>query len=409
MWQKQIMVLFLGLVIFQGCSDSTGSDNKKLDFNSLDFSKTIFLGNSLTAGFGDGGLVEDIQEQGWAMQLADHFEVSINYPVVANPGLSSSLNAEGTDIAGVLELIDFAPTIAPRGYTPFGNPFTGHGLIGNLGEAYTNLGVPGALCGEVLSVTGGANSFAAQAGSTPNIFFDYVLQNSGKSVLATALEKNPTFAFVWLGNNDVLGYATSGGTTPIDLGSLLGDFGFISSYNAVMTQLGDAGLGGNMIVMNIPDVTSIPYFTTITPVQGTDRLVGNDDSEGTREITDNELVCLTGSAFLAEFPGTPLPDEYWLTQNEITIVETKTSEFNTHIANNQSTYDYVLLDLNSFFNQVAASGYDGGDRIYTTDFITGGLFSLDGIHPTPQGYKIVANKVIEKLNSDFGTDISTIN
>jgi hypothetical protein len=70
MWQKQIMVLFLGLVIFQGCSDSTGSDNKKLDFNSLDFSKTIFLGNSLTAGFGDGGLVEDMQEGGWAMQLA---------------------------------------------------------------------------------------------------------------------------------------------------------------------------------------------------------------------------------------------------------------------------------------------------------------------------------------------------
>jgi hypothetical protein len=79
----------------------------------------------------------------------DHFEVAINYPKVADPGLVQFVVNNGTEIAGVLELVDLAPpTLAPRGYTAFGNPYTGHGLISNLGETYNNLGVPGALCGE---------------------------------------------------------------------------------------------------------------------------------------------------------------------------------------------------------------------------------------------------------------------
>jgi lysophospholipase L1-like esterase len=407
---KSILPLIGIFLILVSCDDSTSSnDSKNLDFNGLDFSTTVFLGNSLTAGFGDGGLVEDRQAGGWAMQLANHFEVAINYPKVADPGLSSSLVNNGTEIAGVLELVDLAPTLAPRGYTAFGNPYTGHGLISNLGETYNNLGVPGAVSGELLTTSGGANTFSAQLGGTPNIFFDYVLQNSGKTMMETALDQNPTFAFVWVGNNDVLGYATSGGTSPIDPGTLLGNMGFINSFNSILTQLGDAGLAGNIMVLNIPDVTSIPYFTTILPVQNSVRLQGTDDAEGTREITDNELVCLTASAYLAEFPGTPLPDEFWLSASERAEVEAKTIEFNNHMLQNQSTYDYVLLDLNTFFKEIAENGYVTSDQTFTTDFITGGLFSLDGIHPTTFGYKIVANKVIEKLNSDFGTDISSIN
>jgi hypothetical protein len=53
------------------------------------------------------------------MQLANHFEVAINYPkVVADPGLSSSLVNADTEIAGVLELVDLAPRPLPRADTP---------------------------------------------------------------------------------------------------------------------------------------------------------------------------------------------------------------------------------------------------------------------------------------------------
>lgn len=46
---------------------------------------------------------------------------------------------------------------------------------------------------------------------------------------------------------------------------------------------------------------------------------------------------------------------------------------------------------------------------FTTQYISGGIFSLDGVHPTSQGYAIIANQFIEKINADFGAKIEKIN
>jgi hypothetical protein len=43
--------------------------------------------------------------------------------------------------------------------------------------------------------------------------------------------------------------------------------------------------------------------------------------------------------------------------------------------------------------------------VYTADYISGGLFSLDGVHPSSRGYAIVANQFISILNSKYGTSI----
>ena len=42
---------------------------------------------------------------------------------------------------------------------------------------------------------------------------------------------------------------------------------------------------------------------------------------------------------------------------------------------------------------------------YTDRFITGGLFSLDGIHPTDLGHAIIANVMIEAVNRKFGSNV----
>jgi hypothetical protein len=48
-----------------------------------------------------------------------------------------------------------------------------------------------------------------------------------------------------------------------------------------------------------------------------------------------------------------------------------------------------------------------GGRHLTTGFL-GGLFSLDGIHPTNTGYAILANDVISTMNSQMGTIIPLV-
>jgi hypothetical protein len=44
----------------------------------------------------------------------------------------------------------------------------------------------------------------------------------------------------------------------------------------------------------------------------------------------------------------------------------------------------------------------------TTDFL-GGLFSLDGLHPTNTGYGIMANQFIQTMNEGFKTHIPLVN
>jgi hypothetical protein len=51
--------------------------------------------------------------------------------------------------------------------------------------------------------------------------------------------------------------------------------------------------------------------------------------------------------------------------------------------------------------------YRNGQRL-TTDFL-GGLFSLDGIHPTNTGYGLFADEFIHALNTNFDAGIPPAN
>ena len=58
--------------------------------------------------------------------------------------------------------------------------------------------------------------------------------------------------------------------------------------------------------------------------------------------------------------------------------------------------------------EVASVGvpYDGG--LLTDDFVTGGGFSLDGVHPTPRGYAYAANLAIQAINNRYGGTIPQV-
>jgi lysophospholipase L1-like esterase len=53
-------------------------------------------------------------------------------------------------------------------------------------------------------------------------------------------------------------------------------------------------------------------------------------------------------------------------------------------------------------NQVANGGVAGNNYNVTSTYVTGGGFSLDGVHPSPRGYGLIANKFISnKCNPWF--------
>ena len=53
-------------------------------------------------------------------------------------------------------------------------------------------------------------------------------------------------------------------------------------------------------------------------------------------------------------------------------------------------------------------GINVGGVTYTSAFLTGGLFSYDGVHPTAFGYAYIANLFIDAINDKFGGNIEPV-
>jgi hypothetical protein len=63
------------------------------------------------------------------------------------------------------------------------------------------------------------------------------------------------------------------------------------------------------------------------------------------------------------------------------------------------------VDIHGFFEGVVANGYSIGGITLTSAFLTGGVFSYDGVHPSSAGYSIIADQFISAINAQAGTDI----
>jgi hypothetical protein len=123
------------------------------------------------------------------------------------------------------------------------------------------MGVPGAKSFHLLApgygnpagvLTGAANPYFVRFATSPTT-----------TVIADAMAQEPTFFSLWIGNNDVLGYATTGGdgTNPITPASGVPGVGFDGTYAALVATLTSGDAKG--VVANIPYVSSIPFFTTV--------------------------------------------------------------------------------------------------------------------------------------------------
>jgi lysophospholipase L1-like esterase len=63
--------------------------------------------------------------------------------------------------------------------------------------------------------------------------------------------------------------------------------------------------------------------------------------------------------------------------------------------------------LNQFLKNMFWIKWDG--IAYSPNFVTGGVFSLDGIHLTPRGNALVANELIKVINAKYGSTLPAVN
>jgi hypothetical protein len=383
----------------------------------------LAVGNSLTAGYADNTLYKSGQMSSYPSILATQFTQvgggTFNQPLLpTETGWPSPklVLATVTDCNGnsVLSPVNYAgfDTAGSAASVAFKGPFN-------------NVGVPGIKC--IDYVTAG---FANQ-----NPYAGRFYANNLESPLDEALRIGHTFFTCWLGSNDVLLYATSGGVGNVpghNYSDISDTTTFRIVYNRVVDSLTRRGAKGMLI--NIPDVTSIPYFTAIPAnglvldatkatalntqwggnhnmsfVAGNNNFVIADvhSPNGVRQIYSDEYVILTASDSI-KCKGwgstTPLPAKYVLTRDEVANVRNYTAYFNQIILNTAALYNLGYVDMNVFLKTVQTGiAYNGVN--FSAQYVAGGAFSLDGVHLTPKGYALVANEIIRWINSTYNSTV----
>ena len=133
---------------------------------------------------------------------------------------------------------------------------------------------------------------------------------------------------------------------------------------------------------------------------------------GLRQIKSGELICLSIPQDSLKCKGwgsqKPIPAKYVLDAGELSLIQTATSNFNDYIKSLADENDLALVDMNTNFKSFH-SGLTFDGIKFTTTFVTGGLFSLDGVHPNPRGSAIIANYFIDAINAKYSASIPKVN
>jgi lysophospholipase L1-like esterase len=91
--------------------------------------------------------------------------------------------------------------------------------------------------------------------------------------------------------------------------------------------------------------------------------------------------------------------------NEQALVKDYTNSYNSTIKSIAAASNLAVFDAFTFLTNVKAKGLLVNGISLSSAYISGGIFSLDGVHLTPRGYSIVANEFIKSINTQYGSSI----
>lgn len=388
----------------------------------VDFTKYVALGDSLTAGYASGGLAKFYQEHSYPAILARQFgRADFQQPLVSDPGIAPVLTLQRLLDPQTRQVV---PVLAPSGTTP------GQPINATYQGIYNNLGIPGSKTGDLLTKTGNITKLLSGNIDQNTVMYDIVLRypkipgtNTDGTALNQAIAARPTFLTVWIGNNDVLGAALA--AVPIDGVTMTPVATFQQQYRTLLSTLRAQLPTTKIVVANIPNVTAIPFVTTVKPYVFTPQGQKVYLQADTGPLTDADYVTLQGSSLIAQgygIPGSgrpPLPDGgivggqfvsgVVLRAAEVAAINARIAQLNAVIAQEAAAVGAPVVDVNRIFNDILEHGYMLGGVKLTPAFLTGGIFSYDGVHPQRLGYALVANEFVKLINASFGTRVPQVN
>ncbi|TDE31381.1 MULTISPECIES: G-D-S-L family lipolytic protein [Flavobacterium] len=506
---KWLLLVSLGFVACNNDDEAVvvhnSSDGLPLTAGSASFSKYVALGDSFAAGYSDGALFKKGQEGSYVNILSQQFAAAGggDFKTPFTSDNVGGLLLGGNVIAGVRLYFNGTGPVPVSGTptTEVNTKVTG---------PFNNLGVPGAKSYHLVA-PGYGNVVGVLSGAA-NPYFARFATTAGTTILADALVQAPTFFSLWIGGNDVLSYATSGGIGVNQTGNLNpATYGgnditdpnvFASVYSSLVTNLTANGAKG--VVANLPYVNTLPYFTTVpynpltakvlgsgseavgqatiaalnaqlygplkqaltafgagarinllsttvaNPMLIKDESLTNLSAQLTaaftpslgaataafygsvfgqaRQATATDLVVLPAQSAIGAAPTAvdsgigmappsplnkfgityPLQDKHVLIPTEIAEVKVATDAYNVAIKTIADAKGLAFVDTKVIMTELSTTGIVSNSFTLTSTYVTGGAFSLDGVHPSPRGYALIANKFLEAINAKYGSNLKGV-
>ena len=451
---RKIYIIGAFTCLFAACKPSVNITTP-VSKGSADFTNYLAIGDNYTAGFADNSLTVDDQLNSFPVRLWEQFKLAGGSQNFYQPLLTSDYGFPGPKKILAMTYNPCNPadsSLGPIDYPNFTEastdltPYVSPGPNGQINNIATY-----GLRAIDFDLGSYASLAAAQGAPYAQRFYLNPTVSTPKDELGNAVHNlHPTFFTMWLGTVDILGYAALGGgqgdgtqhALPV-AGNLYNQTdisnirAFEANYDSALNVAISTGAGGALI--NIPDVSLLPFFHTI-PVNGltltrqgqvdslqalypgisptvvfqvgANNFIITDHNGNVRQAAPGELILLTTPLDSLKCAGwgatTPIPAKYVLTTDEIQFVQAAADSFNSFIFQEAKLHNLAYVDMNSYFKSLSAGfAYNGIN--YSAQFVSGGAYSLDGIHFTQRGYALIANQIITTINAFYHSTLPPTN
>ena len=369
------------------------------------FHRYVAIGTSISMGVQSDGVYAATQQTSWPAQLARLASRELTLPLISAPGCPSPFAA---------------PLLSGRRTSgePAGLPFAQRQCAPNEPGVVLpagNVAIDGARTGHALTATP-ENPDPGHAMQYPRVLPPGMSQ-------VTAMESlNPKVVSVELGGNDILG-ATHGFYAPgINVVPVAA---WEPQYRQVAARV-DAAAKHAVLVGLVNDVRSFPAFrtgdefwnarATFAPFNVA---ISADCTNSTNLLFAPYIVPVavgTGAVYNSRGLGpytlscanSPAPaEDYILDAADVAAVNAQLAAMDAVIRNEATTRGFAYFPLGALYEDVVTKPALSAVAIMTTAQPYGPYISLDGIHPSAEGARVIADAAATALNATYGLGIPT--
>ncbi len=399
MSRPTFLLLAIGALTLAACSD----DDPITPSPRRDLANYVAIGTSVSMGWMSDGVLHTSQEQAWPNQLADAARVTFTQPLIASPGcrppfaepLSSFKRIDNTSVATA------STVCAP--------------LLTGSNPGSSDLAVENATAVEGLNAT----PETATQGRGP--VTSRVLP-PGKTQVTAMRALNPTFVSVEFGGNEVL---------PTQVGVLVPNVTYtpFATFQAAYAKIIDSVSAetSKALLVSLPsDIRQFPTIRTGAEIasQRTAFAAANVTVNANCDASPNFIfvrgkvltAVATGAARAAAGAGpfdlscadAPNTQDFVLTPGDVTFINDLLAQMNTEIRAKATAKNYALFSLESLYATSKEGVPFNLQSFLGSATPYGPKISLDGVHPSAEGHRILANAAIAALNQHYEYRIPSI-